>query len=138
MEFTIIALIGLFLLIGIVKKNAIIMIDFALQRQRASNLSAEEAIYEACLVRFRPILMTTFSAIFGALPLILATGAGVEMRQPLGITIVGGLVMSQILTLYSTPVIFLYLDNLSKWLKRRLSRRKKIVETELWVSSDSC
>jgi multidrug efflux pump len=131
MEFTIIALIGLFLLIGIVKKNAIIMIDFALQRQRASNLSAEEAIYEACLVRFRPILMTTFSAIFGALPLILATGAGVEMRQPLGITIVGGLVMSQILTLYSTPVIFLYLDNLSKWLKRRLSRRKKIVETEL-------
>lgn len=131
MEFTIIALIGLFLLIGIVKKNAIIMIDFALQRQRSENLSSEEAIYEACLVRFRPILMTTFSAIFGALPLILATGAGVEMRQPLGITIVGGLVMSQILTLYSTPVIYLYLDNLSSWFKRRASKNKKMVESKV-------
>ncbi|MDO5666905.1 MAG: efflux RND transporter permease subunit [Alcaligenaceae bacterium] len=131
MEFTIIALIGLFLLIGIVKKNAIIMIDFALQRKRTDNLSSEEAIYEACLVRFRPILMTTFSAIFGALPLILATGAGVEMRQPLGITIVGGLVMSQILTLYSTPVVYLYLDNLSNWFKRRVFRKKSIVESKV-------
>lgn len=131
MEFTIIALIGLFLLIGIVKKNAIIMIDFALQRKRAENLSSEEAIYEACLVRFRPILMTTFSAIFGALPLILATGAGVEMRQPLGITIVGGLVMSQILTLYSTPVVYLYLDNLSNWFRRRMSKKKRIVESKV-------
>src|SRR5699024_704770 len=128
MEFTIIALIGVFLLIGIVKKNAIIMIDFALQRQRAGSISPEEAIYEACLVRFRPIMMTTFAAIFGALPLILATGAGVEMRQPLGITIVGGLVMSQILTLYSTPVVYLYLDKLSTWFKRRRSKNTRIVE----------
>lgn len=131
MEFTIIALIGVFLLIGIVKKNAIIMIDFALQRQRAEGLSSEEAIYEACLVRFRPILMTTFAAIFGAVPLIVATGAGVEMRQPLGITIVGGLVMSQVLTLYSTPVVYLYLDNLSNWVKRRVFRRKRIVESKV-------
>lgn len=131
MEFTIIALIGVFLLIGIVKKNAIIMIDFALQRQRAAELSSEEAIYEACLVRFRPILMTTFAAIFGALPLVLATGAGVEMRQPLGITIVGGLVMSQILTLYSTPVVYLYLDNLSKRFKRSKSKHKKIAENKV-------
>lgn len=131
MEFTIIALIGLFLLIGIVKKNAIIMIDFALQRQRADNLSSEEAIFEACLVRFRPILMTTFASIFGALPLILATGSGVEMRQPLGITIVGGLAMSQILTLYSTPVIYLYLDKLSGWFKRRTPGNKKLVESKV-------
>lgn len=131
MEFTIIALIGLFLLIGIVKKNAIIMIDFALQRKRSENLSSEEAIYEACLVRFRPIMMTTFSAIFGALPLILATGAGVEMRQPLGITIVGGLVMSQILTLYSTPVVYLYLDNLSNRFRGRAARKKGIVESKV-------
>lgn len=130
MEFTIIALIGLFLLIGIVKKNAIIMIDFALQRQRADNLSSEQAIYEACLVRFRPILMTTFSALFGALPLILATGAGVEMRQPLGITIVGGLLMSQILTLYSTPVMYLYLDHLANWFKRKVFIKKKFVESK--------
>ena len=131
MEFTIIALIGVFLLIGIVKKNAIIMIDFALQRQRAGSISPEEAIYEACLVRFRPIMMTTFAAIFGALPLILATGAGVEMRQPLGITIVGGLVMSQILTLYSTPVVYLYLDKLSTWFKRRRSKNTRIVENKV-------
>lgn len=131
MEFTIIALIGVFLLIGIVKKNAIIMIDFALQRQRAGNISPEEAIYEACLVRFRPIMMTTFAAIFGALPLILATGAGVEMRQPLGITIVGGLIMSQILTLYSTPVVYLYLDKLSTWFKRRRSKNTRIVENKV-------
>ncbi|WP_432786184.1 Multidrug resistance protein MdtC [Oligella sp. MSHR50489EDL] len=130
MEFTIIALIGLFLLIGIVKKNAIIMIDFALQRQRADNLSSEQAIYEACLVRFRPILMTTFSALFGALPLILATGAGVEMRQPLGITIVGGLLMSQILTLYSTPVVYLYLDHLVKWFRHKVFVKKKFVESK--------
>src|SRR5690625_3426551 len=111
-EFTIIAMIGVFLLIGIVKKNAIMMVDYALMRQRQGQVSAAEAIYDACLVRFRPIMMTTLSAILGAVPLIVATGAGVEMRQPLGLTIVGGLVVSQVLTLYTTPVLYLFLENL--------------------------
>src|SRR3546814_6349892 len=94
-EFTVIALIGVFLLIGIVKKNAIMMVDFALDAERRRGLSPRDAIFEACLTRFRPIMMTTLAAIFGALPLVLATGAGVEMRQPLGVTIVGGLILSQ-------------------------------------------
>jgi multidrug efflux pump len=114
MEFTLIALIGVFLLIGIVKKNAIMMVDFALQVQRREGLDPREAIYRACLARFRPILMTTVSAMLGALPLILATGAGVEMRQPLGLTILGGLLVSQILTLYTTPVVYLSLDRLHR------------------------
>jgi len=113
MEFTLIALIGVFLLIGIVKKNAIMMVDFALQVQRREGLDPREAIYQACLARFRPILMTTLSAMLGALPLLLATGAGVEMRQPLGLTIFGGLLVSQVLTLYTTPVVYLSLDRLS-------------------------
>ncbi len=113
--FTLIALIGVFLLIGIVKKNAIMMIDFALRAQRERNLLPADAIYEACLARFRPIMMTTMAAIGGAVPLVLAFGAGAELRQPLGITIVGGLVLSQILTLYTTPVVYLYLDRLSNW-----------------------
>ncbi|NLY28818.1 MAG: MMPL family transporter [Alcaligenaceae bacterium] len=117
--FTLIALIGVFLLIGIVKKNAIMMVDFALLAERRDGLSSRDAIYQACLVRFRPIMMTTVSAIFGALPLILATGAGVEMRRPLGITIVGGLVLSQMLTLYTTPVVYLYLDRARCWVNRR-------------------
>ncbi len=112
MEFTLIALIGVFLLIGIVKKNAIMMVDFALQAQRRDRLSPREAIFEACLARFRPIMMTTLSAMLGALPLVLASGAGVEMRQPLGLTILGGLLVSQILTLYTTPVVYLYMDRL--------------------------
>lgn len=118
-EFTLIALIGVFLLIGIVKKNAIMMVDFALEAERRRGLSPREAIFEACQTRFRPIMMTTLAAIFGALPLVLATGPGVEMRQPLGITIVGGLVLSQILTLYTTPVVYLYLDRFRLWAARR-------------------
>jgi multidrug efflux pump len=119
-EFNLIAMIGVFLLIGIVKKNAIMMVDYALQMERERGMGSREAIYEACLVRFRPIMMTTLSAIFGAIPLILASGPGVEMRQPLGVTIVGGLVLSQILTLYTTPVVYLYLDRL----RHRFMRRK--------------
>lgn len=119
-QFTLIALIGVFLLIGIVKKNAIMMVDFALLAERRDGASSREAIYQACLVRFRPIMMTTLAAMLGALPLILATGAGVEMRRPLGITIVGGLLLSQILTLYTTPVVYLYLDRL----RLRFSRRR--------------
>ncbi len=119
MEFTLIALIGVFLLIGIVKKNAIMMVDFALQAQRREGLDPREAIYRACLARLRPILMTTLSAMLGALPLLLATGAGVEMRQPLGLTIFGGLLVSQVLTLYTTPVVYLSLDRL-RGSRRRL------------------
>ena len=121
MEFTVIALIGVFLLIGIVKKNAIIMVDFALALEREKDIPPEEAIYDACIVRFRPIMMTTMAAMFGALPLILATGAGGEMRQPLGIAIVGGLVLSQVLTLFTTPVVYIYLDRL----RHRFTWRRK-------------
>ncbi len=117
-DFTLIALIGVFLLIGIVKKNAIMMVDFALDAERNQGMAPREAIFQACLTRFRPIMMTTMAAIFGALPLVVATGAGVEMRQPLGITIVGGLVLSQILTLYTTPVVYLYLDRFRLWAAR--------------------
>ncbi|MBF0612543.1 MAG: efflux RND transporter permease subunit, partial [Magnetococcales bacterium] len=111
-EFNIIALIGVILLIGIVKKNAILMIDFALILQRRDHLPALQAIQQASVLRFRPILMTTLAALFGALPLAFGSGEGAGLRQPLGISIVGGLLVSQILTLYTTPVVFLYLDRL--------------------------
>ena len=108
-QFTVIAAIGVLLLIGIVKKNAIMMVDFALAAER-QGLDTREAIEQACLLRFRPIMMTTCAAIFGALPLAFGTGEGSELRHPLGITIVGGLIVSQVLTLYTTPVVFIYLD----------------------------
>jgi multidrug efflux pump len=114
-EFTVIALIGIILLIGIVKKNAILMIDFALVAERQDGLSPEQAIYQACLLRFRPILMTTMAALLGALPLALSRGVGSELRRPLGIAIVGGLIVSQALTLYTTPVVYIYLDRLQAW-----------------------
>jgi multidrug efflux pump len=115
-EFSVIALIGIVLLIGIVKKNAIMMIDFALEAERDKGLSPEEAIHQACLLRFRPIMMTTLAALLGGLPLALGTGIGSELRRPLGISIVGGLILSQVLTLYTTPVIYLYMEKLSRWI----------------------
>ena len=117
-DLSVIAIIGIILLIGIVKKNAIMMIDFALQAERIDGKSPREAIHEACLLRFRPIMMTTFAALFGALPIALGHGAGSELRRPLGIAIIGGLLVSQWLTLYTTPVIYLYLERLSRWLGR--------------------
>jgi multidrug efflux pump len=119
MDLNVIALIGIILLIGIVKKNAIMMIDFALAAERQENKTSQEAIYQACLLRFRPILMTTMAALFGALPLALGTGTGSELRRPLGITIIGGLIVSQMLTLYTTPVVYLYLDRMRvRWDRR--------------------
>jgi multidrug efflux pump len=109
-EFSLIAMIGVILLIGIVKKNAIMMIDVAIERMRHLGESARDAIHHACLLRFRPILMTTLAALFGAIPLAIGSGDGAELRQPLGIAIVGGLILSQILTLYTTPVVFVMLD----------------------------
>ena len=122
-EFSIIALIGVILLIGIVKKNAIMMVDFALDAERRHGARPEEAIFEACMLRFRPIMMTTLAAMLGALPLAIGGGYGAELRHPLGISIVGGLIVSQLLTLYTTPVIYLYLDRFRLWCKRVFSRR---------------
>ena len=115
--------VGLIMLIGIVKKNAIMMIDFALEKQREGE-SAEEAIFDACIVRFRPIMMTSFAALFGTLPIALGFGAGAESRRPLGVAVVGGLLTSQILTLYLTPVIYLYFERLQEWIRHRRGSKK--------------
>jgi multidrug efflux pump len=123
MEFNFMGMIGVILLIGIVKKNAIMMIDFAIQTERKEGVSSKEAIYQACLIRFRPILMTTMAALLGALPLTLSLGEGFELRQTLGISIVGGLLLSQLLTLYTTPVVYLYLDRLSIWVKAQFGKK---------------
>jgi multidrug efflux pump len=133
MDLSVMALIGIILLIGIVKKNAIMMIDFALEVERSEAKPPEQAIYEACLLRFRPIMMTTMAALLGALPLALGTGTGSEARRPLGITIVGGLMLSQLLTLYTTPVVYLYLDRLRLWFaqsRRRPARAKRVLGFE--------
>jgi len=121
-DLSVIALIGIILLIGIVKKNGIMMIDFALEAERNQGLKPEDAIYRACVLRFRPIMMTTMAALFGGLPLMLGHGTGSELRRPLGYTIVGGLLLSQALTLYTTPVVYLYLDRLNRWLEQRRGR----------------
>jgi multidrug efflux pump len=129
-EFSIIAMIGVILLIGIVKKNAIMMIDFAIAAERNSGTRPQQAIFEACLLRFRPIMMTTMAALLGAMPLAFGFGDGSEMRRPLGIAIVGGLVMSQLLTLYTTPVVYLYLDRFRLWFdQRRRGAGRMLLET---------
>jgi multidrug efflux pump len=111
---SVVAIIGIILLIGIVKKNGIMMVDFALEGERQRGLGSTEAIYEACLLRFRPIMMTTMAALLGGIPLAFGTGIGSELRRPLGIAMVGGLLLSQVLTLYTTPVIYIFFDNLSQ------------------------
>jgi multidrug efflux pump len=123
-DLNVIALIGIILLIGIVKKNAILMIDFAVNASRVDNKTPEEAIFQACILRFRPIMMTTMAALLGAVPLAFGRGTGSELRRPLGITIIGGLLLSQLLTLYTTPVIYLFFDDLAaKFTKRRKAER---------------
>ncbi len=134
-ELSLIAFIGVILLIGIVKKNAIMMIDFAIERQRHGHLSASQAIFKACQLRFRPILMTTVSAIFGAIPLaiptLLGSGEGAELRQPLGIAVVGGLILSQLLTLYTTPVVFVLMDRLRTSTARLFARKAVAIYSPL-------
>ena len=127
MDLSLVALIGIILLIGIVKKNAIMMIDFALEAEREEGLPPEKSIYRACLLRFRPIMMTTAAALLGAVPLAIQNGTGSELRRPLGVSIVGGLLLSQVLTLYTTPVIYLYMDRLGTWIAaRRMKENAKL------------
>jgi multidrug efflux pump len=135
-DLSVIAIIGIILLIGIVKKNAILMIDFAIAAERNEGKSSRDAIFEACLLRFRPILMTTMAALLGALPLALGTGTGSELRRPLGITIIGGLIFSQMLTLFTTPVVYLYFDRLQQWRDRKRSERRQPLGNDQPVGSE--
>ena len=133
-DLSVIAMIGIILLIGIVKKNAIMMIDFALAAERLEGKNSRDSIFEACMLRFRPIVMTTMAAMLGALPLALGTGTGSELRRPLGITIIGGLLVSQVLTLYTTPVVYLYFDRLQHWWHGMLhkdERQSRIIDGEV-------
>jgi hydrophobic/amphiphilic exporter-1 (mainly G- bacteria), HAE1 family len=127
-DLSVIALVGIILLIGIVKKNGIMMVDFALQAEREQHLSPEESIRKACLLRFRPIMMTTMAALLAAVPLALGHGTGSELRQPLGVTMVGGLLLSQMLTLFTTPVVYLYLDRFSNRMRSRRHARAEVKE----------
>jgi multidrug efflux pump subunit AcrB len=131
LDLSVIAIVGIILLIGIVKKNGIMLVDFALHVGQQEGLTAEEAIYRACIMRFRPILMTTMAAMLGGVPMMLGTGAGSEIRQPLGYAIVGGLAVSQVLTLYTTPVVYIYLDRLQSWL---FGRKKPAIEDNAKVA----
>jgi hydrophobe/amphiphile efflux-1 (HAE1) family protein len=135
LDLSVIAIIGIILLIGIVKKNGIMLVDFALQAEREEHLDTEESIYRACVLRFRPILMTTMAALLGGVPLMIGTGNGAELRQPLGYTIVGGLFLSQLLTLYTTPVVYLYMDRLSQWVQSLRSKRHQHDALEVTRSS---
>ena len=126
LDFSIIAMIGVILLIGIVKKNAIMMIDFALDAERTQGMSPRDAIYHAACLRFRPIMMTTMAAMLGALPLAVGGGEGTELRKPLGIAVVGGLLVSQMLTLYTTPVVYLYMEQFRQWLRKMWSKESDI------------
>jgi HAE1 family hydrophobic/amphiphilic exporter-1 len=130
LDLSVIGIVGILLLIGIVKKNGIMLVDFAQQAEHSEGLTAEEAIYKACMLRFRPILMTTMAALLGAVPMMLGTGVGSEMRQPLGYAIVGGLALSQVLTLYTTPVIYIYFDQLQTWMFRGRRKQPAPVHTE--------
>ena len=134
MELNLYAFVGIIMLVGIVKKNAIMMIDFALDAQRRGK-SPEEAIYYGALVRFRPIMMTTMAALMGTLPIALGFGAGAEARRPLGLAVVGGLLFSQVVTLYLTPVFFLYMDSFQRWVARHLGRQPQPERVELTPGS---